>query len=104
MPQTEVQTRQEIIDKQLEKAGWLDVYGIDERYKAKCCGEEDGKYWIEQVLDEYDNEGTLPETIFNRIKRHAENSPFADTNFLKASFLQACFDQGIFDSTSAVES
>lgn len=82
---------------------WLDVYGIDERYKAKCCGDNDGKYWIEQVLDEYENEGTSPEIIFNRVKRNAENSPFADTNFLKASFLQACFDKGIFDGISAVE-
>jgi hypothetical protein len=31
---------------------WRDVYGIGERYKARCCGENDGKYWIEQVLDE----------------------------------------------------
>ena len=23
---------------------WKDVYGIEERYKAKCCGESDGKY------------------------------------------------------------
>lgn len=23
---------------------WLDVYGIEERYTAKCCGENDGKY------------------------------------------------------------
>ena len=31
---------------------WKDVYGIEERYKAKLCGENDGKYWLTQVLDE----------------------------------------------------
>ena len=25
---------------------WQDVYGIEERYKAKCCCESDGKYWL----------------------------------------------------------
>ena len=25
---------------------WKDVYGIEERYKAKLCGENDGKYWL----------------------------------------------------------
>lgn len=29
---------------------WKDVYGIEERYKAKLCGENDGKYWLTQVL------------------------------------------------------
>ncbi|WP_218120428.1 hypothetical protein [Nitrosomonas sp. Nm132] len=30
---------------------WKDVYRIEERYKAKLCRENDGKYWLTQVLD-----------------------------------------------------
>ena len=24
-----------------------------QRYQANCCSESDGKYWLNQVLDEY---------------------------------------------------
>lgn len=34
---------------------WLDVFGIEERYKAKCLGKNDGRYWFEQVTDEFEN-------------------------------------------------
>jgi hypothetical protein len=27
-----------------ELEAWKDVFGIEERYKAKCCGKNDGKY------------------------------------------------------------
>lgn len=80
-----------------ELGTWLDVYGIDERYKAKCCEKKDSKYWIEQVFDESQNDGNSPENIFNRVKRQANNSPYAETNFLKKAFLQACFDKGLFN-------
>ena len=38
-----------------EISTWNDVYGIEERYKAKCCGENDGKGWIREVVDESQN-------------------------------------------------
>ena len=77
---------------------WLDVYGIEDRYKAKCCGENDGKYWIEQVLDECQNDGKTPEEIFAALERQARFKPFAETNFLKKSFLEACRRAGLFDT------
>ncbi len=39
---------------------WKDVYGIEERYKAKLCGENDGKYWLTQVLDECQDDDKQP--------------------------------------------
>jgi hypothetical protein len=41
---------------------WLDVYGIEEWYTAKCCCENDAKYWIERVLESCQRAGifTLP--------------------------------------------
>ena len=75
---------------------WLDVYGIEERYKAKCCAENDGKYWIEQVLDECQNDGKTPEQIFNTLARQAKLKPYAEANFLKSCFLEACNKKGLF--------
>lgn len=76
---------------------WMDVYGIEERYKAKCCGENDGKYWIEQVLDECQNDGKTPGEIFTTLTRHERLKPFAEANFLKKSFLEACRRSGLFE-------
>lgn len=79
---------------------WMDVYGVEERYKAKCCGENDGKYWIEQVLDECQNDGKTPDEIFTTLMRQAKKSPFAESNFLKISFLEACQKSGLFENVS----
>jgi len=72
---------------------WLDVYGIEERYKAKCCGENDGKYWIAQVWDEWQNNGKTPQDCLTTLKRQ---KPLADVNFLKKPFLEACQRAGLF--------
>jgi hypothetical protein len=70
---------------------WKDVYGIEERYKAKLCG-ADAKDWIEQFR------------ILNRRQTyHADEfiddiahlDPFANANFLKRAFAQACRDIGL---------
>ena len=76
---------------------WKDVYGIEERYKAKCCGENDGKYWIEQVLGECQNGGKTPEEFLTTLTRQMQSKPFAEANFLKQPFLKACQDEGLFD-------
>ncbi|HCE43644.1 MAG TPA: hypothetical protein DET40_08855 [Lentisphaeria bacterium] len=78
---------------------WEDVYGIEERYKAKCCSESDGKYWVTQVLDEWKEDGRSANDFLNTLKRQAAKSPFADCNFLKEAFLKACDRAGIFNQT-----
>jgi len=80
---------------------WLDVYGIEERYKAKCCSESDGKYWIEQVLDECQNDGKTPEQFFSKLTRQAKLKPYAEANFLKNAFLEACHQSGLFEVNGA---
>jgi hypothetical protein len=75
---------------------WLDVYGIEERYKAKCCGDDDGKYWIEQVLDEWTTDGKTPEGFLATLSRQARSKPFAEANFLKLAFLEGCNRSGLF--------
>lgn len=68
---------------------WKDVYGIEERYKAKLCGENDGKYWLTQMLDEWSEDGRSPTDYINTLARQTARNPFAECNFLKKPFLEA---------------
>jgi 5-methylcytosine-specific restriction endonuclease McrA len=77
---------------------WADVYGIEERYKAKCCGENDGKNWIREIVDESANYGLTPIQYYEGKLITAMNQPWSDANFLKKPFLEACERRGLFDS------
>lgn len=74
---------------------WKDVYGIEERYKNKLCGETDGKYWLTQVLDECRAYNKQPDDILNMRTQQAQSSPWADCNFLRKPFLEACQQIGV---------
>jgi hypothetical protein len=74
---------------------WKDVYGIDERYKAKLCAKFDGKYWLTLVLDECQAYGKQPAEILNTCARQAQSWPYADCNFLRKPFLEACRQIGV---------
>lgn len=75
---------------------WKDVYGIEERYKAKFCGESEGKYWLTQVLDEWQEDGRQPAEFLATLNRQAQARPYAECNFLKKAFLDACAEMEIF--------
>lgn len=75
---------------------WKDVYGIEERYKAKCCCETDGKYWLAQVLDEWQEGGRSPLEFMTSLTRQTSRNPFAECNFLKKAFLEGCDRVGLF--------
>ncbi len=77
---------------------WKDVYGIEERYKAKLCGDNDGKYWLTQVLDEWREDGRSPQNFLTTLARQARTSPYADCNFLRKPFLDACEQIGLFET------
>ncbi|MEA9829783.1 hypothetical protein VDG09_19365 [Xanthomonas campestris pv. raphani] len=76
------------INEELET--WKDVYGIEERYKAKICGENEGKYWLTQVLDECRAYGKQSSDILAMRAEQAQSRPYADCNFLRKPFLDAC--------------
>jgi len=87
---------------------WKDVYGIEERYRAKLLG-GDGKAWLVEVLDEWRwNEesagaaGKPPEKYLQDVGRHTHRSPYANGNFLKHSFLQGCQAAGLFATVKQV--
>ena len=75
---------------------WKDVYGIEERYKAKFCGENDGQYWLTQVLDEWQEDGRQPTDFLKTLARQTQSRPYAECNFLKKAFLEACQQIGFF--------
>ncbi len=75
---------------------WKDVYGIEERYKAKLCGDNDGKYWLTQVLDEWHEDGRPPADYLATLARQTQKRPYAECNFLKKPFLDACQKLGLF--------
>ncbi|MHB1300813.1 MAG: HNH endonuclease [Burkholderiales bacterium] len=74
---------------------WKDVYAVEERYKAKLCGENDGKYWLTQVLDECQAYDKQPADILNMRAQQAQSRPYADCNFLRKPFLDACRQIGV---------
>ena len=74
---------------------WKDVYGIEERYKAKLCGENDGKYWLTQVLEECQAYGKQPADILAMRAQQTQSRPYADCNFLRKPFLDACSANGV---------
>jgi 5-methylcytosine-specific restriction endonuclease McrA len=78
---------------------WNDVYSIEERYKAKLCGENDGKYWLTQVLDEWKEDDRDPADFLATLARLASRKPYADCNFLRKPFLDACHQIGIFEAS-----
>lgn len=74
---------------------WKELFGIEERYKAKCTSESDGKYWFTQVQDECQNYNMTPEKFLNIKINEAEKNPLSDTNFLRKPFLVACKNKNL---------
>jgi hypothetical protein len=79
-----------------EVESWKDVFGIDERFKAKCCASNDGKAWLVQVIDEAANVSLTPKQMLAAKRKSAAAKPYVDANFLKIPFLAACENAKIF--------
>jgi hypothetical protein len=73
-----------------EVEAWREVFGIDERYKAKCCSKSDGKAWLQHIIEECDNYGQSPDDLLAQAFRAADRSPYDGANFLRKPFLIAC--------------
>lgn len=78
-----------------EVESWKDVFGIEERYKAKCCAKNDGMVWLSRITEENENYGLTPAQMLEAEMRAAESKPWSDANFLKKPFLRACRTAGI---------
>jgi hypothetical protein len=78
-----------------ELESWQDIYGIEERYKAKCCS-PDAKDWLEQIRILGDEYGVKPDAARTSVRRQAAKDPIANSNFLKLAFLEGCFRVGLW--------
>ena len=85
------ETNQEKVD------SWMDVFGIEERYKAACLARNQGKAWYSQASFEgYESAKALlgaDITKENWVKyciSGAQSEPFTDGNLIKAAFLEGC--------------
>jgi hypothetical protein len=90
------------IDLQLSSPGrleeiesWKEVFGIEERYKAKFCAKNDGKAWLEHIVEEAENGNITRDELLAQALRAADRSPYDGANFLKKPFLIACKDAKI---------
>lgn len=81
---------------------WKEVYGIDERYKAKCC-DSDAKDWLEQIRILRDTHGVTPENSLATAQQQTAKAPVANSNFLKLAFLEGCQRAGLFDAIAIEE-
>jgi hypothetical protein len=83
-----------------EVDSWKDVFGIEERYKAKCLEKNDGLYWFEQATEEFANvqvdlgEGFTKDQWVQQLINSAKRKPYAAGNFIKAKYLEACRNVG----------
>ena len=89
------------VDHGEEIDSWKEVFGIEERYKAKCLEKEYGKYWFEQAEEEYKNavielgNGFTKQQWIQYQINVANRHPYANGNFIKAEFLKACQRVGV---------
>jgi len=73
-----------------EVEAWKDVFGIEERYKAKFCAKNDGMAWLQQAIEEAANGNLSTDEFLGQVSRAAIRSPYDGSNFLKMAFLTAC--------------
>jgi hypothetical protein len=73
-----------------EVEAWKDVFGIEERYKAKLCAKNDGRAWLVHVVEEAKNANLSNDQLLAQVLRAADRSPYDGANFLKKPFLIAC--------------
>lgn len=76
---------------------WKDVYGIEERFRAKLC-DDDAKEWIEQYRIIHRKNQMTPIEFKETIDEQCGISPFTNFNFLKKPFVGAGFDSGILQA------
>ena len=82
---------------QEEINSWMDVYGIESRYKDFMCRKNVGKYWITQVRS-WIARGSDVDEYFSVLLVNEKNHPYSDYNFLKKPFLENCNETGLLNT------
>ena len=85
-----------------EVESWLEVFGIEERYKAKILGNHTGKKWYSDLFDGFENakrilkkpDMTKEDWIALKMTDY-DSAPYSDSAFLKKPFYLECARLGI---------
>lgn len=77
---------------------WKELFGIEERYKAKCLAESGGSWWYRQHIIMAQHSKISATDYLDLIQNLAKTDPFMDAQFLKIPFLKACEKVGAFDA------
>jgi len=81
---------------------WKRVFGLEERYKASLCSPNEGKAWVNSIIEGYDNVKAQGSTLtrdqyFQAQYADASFQPLTEKGFIKAPFLVACKELGVFE-------
>jgi len=72
---------------------WIELFGIEERYKAVLSSDSDGKYWLEQFEDEL-KDIPIDKIQYLEVKtKQFKKNPYYEKNFLKVAFFEAYITQ-----------
>ncbi|MDA3917312.1 MAG: hypothetical protein PF690_10095 [Deltaproteobacteria bacterium] len=74
---------------------WDNLFGITKRYKSVCAG-CDGRYWLNQIIEECENYGKSAIEFYNIKTKEAGKNPYHEINFLRRPYLVACNNLGLF--------
>jgi len=79
---------------------WIDVYGIEERYRAKFC-DGDARAWLEsfRIFNRLTN--MSPQQFVVAVNDEFTMNPFANLQFLKKAFVDALHRQGALEAVVA---
>ncbi len=81
--------------KKAEAERWAELFGLEERYRDKCCKQKDGIYWFRQVTEECRNYGLSPAGFYNTSIKTRKKIPYSEDNFLRVPFLEGCHRKGL---------
>ncbi|MFO0940701.1 MAG: hypothetical protein U0930_08030 [Pirellulales bacterium] len=81
-----------------EASTWNKLYGIEERYEAKCNSKNGGIYWQSRILNECKTYNLTPREMLEAELKAASNAPWVHCNFLKKAFLECLERSGLLDS------
>lgn len=93
----EININTKCVGRNEEIDAWRDVFGIEERYKAKLLGERAGKKWYINLREGIYNarkmlkkDDLTKEDWYNYLLNECEQDILSDCNFLKKPFYEEC--------------
>ncbi len=80
----------------VEAKTWVEVFGLEDRYKDQCVKENKGKHWLRQIMQEGFNYGKTPKEMYEIALKTNRNNMLNELNFIKIPLLNAADKIGLF--------